>query len=183
MRIKTIFVASLLLIAGIFGAFHSVKLPPWAWVLWSALLFVAVAAWLAVSRVVTWAARRAVLWVPIPGRIPENMGGFSIPVADLHASTARIEAEIARKMRFRPVAWLAVRAYRLKAGDYLGSILAHCKANGSDVFDARLFATWLHGKVAETLAQTAGEIASAFWMTAVIVLACLGVLFAMPHLR
>ena len=56
-------------------------------------------------------------------------------------------------------------------------------ANGSEVFDERLFASWIHGKVAEKLADTAAEMVSSFWMIAVIVLVSTGIFFAMPHFR
>ena len=183
MSIRTILVASLLLIAGILGALHQVTLPVWAWVVWGVLFAFAVTAWLVIRRTVGWFVRRAVLMVPVAGRVSEGAGNFSIPVSEIHHATARIESEIAQRIQFRPVAWLAARAYRMKTGDYFGGILEHCKANGSEVFDARLFASWLHEKVAETLAQSAADIASGFWMIAVIVLACLGLFFAMPHFQ
>lgn len=71
----------------------------------------------------------------------------------------------------------------MKAGDLLGSIVDHCKKNGSEVLDARLFSTWIHGKVADTLSETAGELVSGFWQIAVIVLVCVGLVFAVPHFR
>jgi hypothetical protein len=144
------------------------------------LLIIAVAGWFAVSRGVSWAVRKAVLLLPVTGRIAGSAGDFSVPVAEVTASTARIEAEIAQVLRFRPLAWLGVKAFRLKAGDFLHSIAEHCRENNADTFDGRLFASWIHGKVADTIAGTAADIATGFLKIAVVVLISLGLLFGMP---
>ena len=183
MSIRTIITVSLLLIVCLIGAFQKVMLPPWVWIVWGVLLLVAVAGWVIVSRVVFWGVRKAIMLIPISDKLLSHASRLNIPLTELHSSVSRIEAAIVQKMRFRPLEWLAIRAFRLKSDGFLQSIVEHCKANGSEVFDERLFASWIHGKVAEKLSDTAAGMVSGFWMIAVIVLVSAGLFFAMPHFR
>lgn len=178
MRLKNIVFISLLLLAVTFGRHQKVVLPFWGWFIWGALFSISLMGWFVISRAVAWTIRKAVLCVPISTRLEERAGKLSIPVEEIHTSTTRIESEIAAKIKFRPLAWLAVKAFRSKTDEFIGSILNHCKANDSTVFDERLFATWLHQKVADAIATTAAEIASSIWMVIVILLAAFGLYFA-----
>lgn len=183
MSIRIIITVSLLLVVCVIGAFQRIMLPPWAWMVWGFLLLVAVAGWVIVSRVISWGVRKAIMLMPISDKLLPHASRLNIKLKEIDSSVSQIETMIAQKMRFRPLAWLAIRAFRLKSDGFLQSIVEHCKANGSEVFDERLFASWIHGKVAEKLADTAADMVSGFWMIAVIVLVSTGLFFAMPHFR
>jgi hypothetical protein len=183
MSIKTIFAGAVLLLAAGFGVVQDVTLPGWAWVIWGVLFLVAVTGWIVVSNAVELMVRKTILLIPIARKLPETGDKLNIPVSQIHASKERIEAEIRRLIPVRPVAWLAVKAFQMKADDFMGGILDHCKVNNSDVFTERLMVTWLHEKVAGTIAGAAAEVVSGFWMIATIALACIGVVFALPYFR
>ena len=181
MSIRTIIAVSLLFTVCLIGIFQKVTLSPWAWMVWGILLLVAVAGWVIVSRVVSWGVRKAIMLMPISDKLLPHASHLNIPLTEVHSSVSRIEKTIAQKMRFRPLAWLAIRAFRLKSDGFLQSIVEHCKTNGSEVFDERLFASWIHGKVAQKLSDTAAGMVSCFWIIAVFVLVSAGLFFAMPH--
>jgi hypothetical protein len=183
MHLKTVIFTLLLFLAGTLGRSQKVTLPFWGWVLWGCAISLALIGWLVVRSLVSRIVRRAVLSVPISKQLEERVGKLNIPVAEVHSSAAQIEAEIAAEIKFRPLTWLAVKAFRMQTSHFIGSILDHCRANDSAVFDERLFATWLHGKVAETIATTAAEIASGIWMIALVLLVAFGLYFGMHQFR
>lgn len=73
-----------------------------------------------------------------------------------------------------------MKAFRLKSGDFLNGIVEHCRENNANTLDERLFASWIHNKVAETMAGAAVDIASGFPEISMVVLILLERFFGMP---
>lgn len=181
MSIRSVVIVSAFVLAAILGRLQHIALPAWAWVVWALLLAAAITAWFVVARVVSLIIRKTVMIIPLSQKIEITSKKWEpIPVAGVEQATARIEDEIRAFLRVRPLQWLGVWAFRAHTEFFLKGIVEHCKAQGSEVIDARMFATWIHGAAAEKLGEFAGDLVSGGCQIAVIVLGALGIVFAVP---
>lgn len=109
-----------------------------------------------------------------------HRGWPPFPVAGLENQIALVENEIRASLRYRPLQWLGVRAFRSHTGYFVAGIVEYCKAQSSDVVDSRMISGWLHGAAAEKLGEFAGDFVSGGCQIAVAVLGALGIAFAVP---
>ncbi|MEK0451047.1 MAG: hypothetical protein RL088_3315 [Verrucomicrobiota bacterium] len=181
MSFRTITIISLFIFAAIFGRLQNIVLPTWAWVIWGILFALAIAAWFVVTRAVSALVRKTILFIPLAQKVASSTGGWPpFPVAGLENQIALVENEIRASLRYRPLQWLGVRAFRSHTGYFVAGIVEYCKAQSSDVVDSRMISGWLHGAAAEKLGEFAGDFVSGGCQIAVAVLGALGIAFAVP---
>ena len=181
MSFRTIIIISLILLAAILGRLQNIVLPTWAWVIWGILFALAVPAWFVLTRAVSALVRKTILFIPLAQKVASSTGAWPpFPVAGLENQIALVENEIRASLRYRPLQWLGVRAFRSHTGFFVTGIVEHCQAQGSDVVDSRMISTWLHGVAAEKLGEFAADFVSGGCQIAVIVLGALGIAFAAP---